>query len=843
MKSTRPIAKRPTRVIIAATVLLIAWTSESAAFGHASPLRQVPMSHFTPLASCLLPLTSDFRDEGLPTNAIRSSRVNPVVLAVPLPATGAMTARPATTATEVGPAENGDSARSALKDRFQRLLWQRLRGPLFLFVLGVVFLVLLALSLRGHGPTRLRSLTTRSLFLSLIIHLMLLLVLDSWVLSQRILRTIRDPQFEILLDSDNLAEEKISMGIREETAELPLADSAVALAPKWAELTLPEITPAERKPPVAPGRVDFDVFDLPTDLTGAKPSEKSDVAAPLAAQLLTDFRVVAPQVALKSPRAAAAPRQNDTALPSPEMPLAKVEQPVVLTPTPRPPKTDLPPTNIAPTLEAGKVEIPSPQAALPEMPDRISAPKPLPDRLALPMPATRLEVARVEQPSEPTQERAPKEPTVERHVPLKPPIATPAKARPVAPGTPLTASLTTLPAPLGSPTAAIAEPTVPRRVLVPRPSPKPVPPPFVLDEQPEIKEPYRLRRPEERAKVLERLGGSPETEEAVRLALGWLAAHQSDDGRWDIDGFDARCGQCGGPGEVANQDIAATALSVLAFLGAGHTHQTAGPYRDVVARAVAWLAAQVREDGDLRGRGNMYDQAMATIALAEALGMTRDASLAPVIERAVAFIASAQHPETGGWRYFPGDEGDTSVFGWQVMALKSALMAGLSVPPQTLELSERWLERVGGGEHGGLYGYQSKTPSPAMAAEGMFSRLLLGRPPDDPAMVETAEYLHVRLPDADDPNMYYWYYGTLALFQHQGPAWPEWNRAMRKVLLTTQEKSGARRGSWPPVGQWAPQGGRVVHTAMAALCLEVYYRYLPLYKKQAATLASKPKRK
>jgi hypothetical protein len=215
--------------------------------------------------------------------------------------------------------------------------------------------------------------------------------------------------------------------------------------------------------------------------------------------------------------------------------------------------------------------------------------------------------------------------------------------------------------------------------------------------------------------------------------------------------------------------------------------------------------------------------------LAEACGMTRDASLGPVIERACQFIASAQNRETGGWRYFPGEEGDTSVLGWQVMALKSASMAGVPIPEESLKLAERWLTRVGGGKSGGLFGYQDKKASPAMAAEGMFARQLLGRLPTDAAMIETADYLRQLLPDRSSPNVYYWYYGTLALFQHQGPAWEEWNGAMRKALLSSQEKEGTRNGSWAPRGPWGEQGGRLIETAMAAMCLEVYYRYLPLY--------------
>ena len=58
------------------------------------------------------------------------------------------------------------------------------------------------------------------------------------------------------------------------------------------------------------------------------------------------------------------------------------------------------------------------------------------------------------------------------------------------------------------------------------------------------------------------------------------------------------------------------------------------------------------------------------------------------------------------------------------------------------------------------------------------------------------------------------------------------------LLVGRQVKEGDGRGSWDPVGQDADVGGRVYSTALSVLCLEVYYRYLPLYLVQGAPAVS-----
>ena len=163
------------------------------------------------------------------------------------------------------------------------------------------------------------------------------------------------------------------------------------------------------------------------------------------------------------------------------------------------------------------------------------------------------------------------------------------------------------------------------------------------------------------------------------------------------------------------------------------------------------------------------------------------------------------------------------------MALKSCQMAGIKIPEDCWKKAPVWLDKAGGGKYGGLYGYNNASPKPAMVAEGLFCRQLMGTPFDKPIMEESVNYLKTALPDPRKINYYYFYYGTLSLYQHKGPVWEEWNERMKKFLVGGQRKGGKDEGSWDPKGEYGRQSGRVIVTAMATLSLEVYYRYLPMY--------------
>lgn len=350
-------------------------------------------------------------------------------------------------------------------------------------------------------------------------------------------------------------------------------------------------------------------------------------------------------------------------------------------------------------------------------------------------------------------------------------------------------------------------------------------------------------------------GGTRATERSVAGGLNWLARHQNPDGSWSFDRYNRSCkdpscagepdkeGKLPGLGD-AKADVGATAMALLPYLAAGQTPETPGPYKKTILDGIRFIVrSQNPKTGGLYNKDSspMYVHGMAAIVLCEAYGMTKDNSLRLPAQRAIQFIEASQHPQQGGWRYYVAGQtptgGDTSVVGWQLMALKSAMMAGLEVNPKTMELAKVYMNLAKKGKSGGLYSYEptpASGPSPSMTAVGLLCQQFLGAKRDDPAMKEGMNYLMQYLPGKYARNSYYFYYATQVMHNLPGPEWDQWNRATRRYLIETQVKEGCAEGSWDPnkptKDSFGTQGGRLMVTSINTLNLEVYYRFLPLYK-------------
>jgi len=353
-----------------------------------------------------------------------------------------------------------------------------------------------------------------------------------------------------------------------------------------------------------------------------------------------------------------------------------------------------------------------------------------------------------------------------------------------------------------------------------------------------------------RKKAVGRFGGSTATESAVEAALRWLARHQEADGHWDS-------GKKYEGGYSGKWDAGVTGLATLAFLGAGYTHKDGGPFQDNMRRAINWMLAQQKAHGGTfyataQSAANdhwTYDHFICTLAMAEAYGMTRDPALAESAQKGVDGVIQCQNPYSG-WRYgIKTGDSDISVSGWAVMALKSAKIAGLKVEGTGFQGAGTFIDKITDPRTGRI-GYTALNDANSAGAEGctaigMVCREFMGAPATDPLLRKQADLVVRKLPDWNKldkdgaQQFYHWYYGTLAMFQMGGTHWDSWNKALKDTLVPNQCKGPLPLGSGPEDkdGSWDPKGwvsnyaGRVYSTALGALTLEVYYRYLPMYTK------------
>jgi len=168
------------------------------------------------------------------------------------------------------------------------------------------------------------------------------------------------------------------------------------------------------------------------------------------------------------------------------------------------------------------------------------------------------------------------------------------------------------------------------------------------------------------------------------------------------------------------------------------------------------------------------------------------------------------------------------VAGWQIMALKSAKVAGIDVPSEAMSNAVEYVWNCYGGPG---FAYTGKGTAYAMTAVGALSQFFLGNGKDK--RIEGAlDYLAEAKVDWEKATgssmftLYGWYYAALSIFQGQGSQWVSWNRQFQKEIVDNQQEDG----HWDSPSERETEIGPVYCTTLCTLMLEVYYRYLPMYQ-------------
>jgi hypothetical protein len=339
---------------------------------------------------------------------------------------------------------------------------------------------------------------------------------------------------------------------------------------------------------------------------------------------------------------------------------------------------------------------------------------------------------------------------------------------------------------------------------------------------------FGARMGPQRAINLNNYQGTAETEKAVLAALRWLKANQETDGSW----------------KCAKSSPAGAALATLAFLGHGETPDSV-EFGQTVSRSLQYLALHVDANGQITGMsegyyGYGYSQGLAVLALSEGYAMTQSPALREPLDRALKEIIRAQstpkaNPKhDGGWRYYPNsNDSDVSVTGWMVMALKSARAAGMDIPQDVFDKAAQFLWNMYDTKNPG-FGYQTPERYASMTAVGVLCQQFIGNGSDH-RVRSALDYLREQKVDwnktSGDYVLYGWYYITQAMFQGGGAYWQYWNHEIRDAMVKNQQDDGR----WLPPPKSAVETKDLAatpaySTALGALILEVYYRYLPIYQ-------------
>jgi hypothetical protein len=348
------------------------------------------------------------------------------------------------------------------------------------------------------------------------------------------------------------------------------------------------------------------------------------------------------------------------------------------------------------------------------------------------------------------------------------------------------------------------------------------------------------------------------SESAVEAGLRWLTKHQNQNGSWDAEKYYLNCTdglKCEpGRSQAGDSTMALTGYAVLCFLGAGYDHQTPSRYKSIVKKGIQYIVSMQKPEG-LLGERN-YEHPVATMALVEAYGMTGDISLKPVSQKALDVITKRQTVEKANdpygkllWDYVNPNinRADISVSGWNIMAVKSAIGAGLNdngshdgakkaIERVWKASNPEWEKKIDPYTDTTVFPYTwnattNKTEKDYLSFVGATCAVFLGHKSGDIMLETLMNDCEKRWVDsgAYKNNAYAEYYLGMASFQCGGDRWKKYLDTVIPYCISQQVKSeDCLNGSWSANGQGfhGASTGRVLITTYNILNLEVAYRYV-----------------
>jgi hypothetical protein len=322
----------------------------------------------------------------------------------------------------------------------------------------------------------------------------------------------------------------------------------------------------------------------------------------------------------------------------------------------------------------------------------------------------------------------------------------------------------------------------------------------------------------------------PGVDGGVKRGLDFLAQQQNADGSFG-----------------AAQKPAITGLALMAFLASGHTPSAGkldaniGKFGSNVRAAVDYLLSQAQADGSFgHNEKQMYGQAIATAALAEAYGVEDSQAqrkrIAAALANSVKVIVSAQEIHktdvyAGGWRYETNaPDSDLSLSGWNVLALRACQDVGIAVPKQAMQRAAKFVMKCYNPDARAFAYQPGAAVTPSMTGVGVLCLHLLeadGKQPPEAAAAAAKTLAARPVDDASQFPYYAIYYAAQAAFQAGDPIWPAVSRMTAERLLKNQQPDGG----WPDANAESGSAGRAYSTSMALLTLSISYRLLPVYQR------------